>query len=223
MSKVIESKESRDELFYERCCGLDVHKKMIVACLRDGRKLTIKEFGTMSKDLREMADWLSDSRCQMAAMESTGSYWKPVFNMLEALGVDVIVVNAWHLKNVPGRKTDVLDAEWIAKQLSLGNLRASYVPDKEQRELREVSRYRKSLKEERAREINRLQKILEGANIKLASVVDDILGSGARALLHAAADGVAIASDSDVTALSKRLRGKAGAIVEAMDGVMTAM
>jgi transposase len=164
-------KKAEIELHYERCCGIDVHKKLIVACFRDGTKATVREFGATSKELRNLAEWLHIGKCEMAAMESTGSYWKPVYNILEMLELDVMAVNAQHVKNLPGRKTDVKDAEWIARLLSEGLLKASYVPDKEQRELREVTRYRKSLTEERAREINRLGKMLEGANIKLTSVL----------------------------------------------------
>ena len=164
------------ETVYERCCGIDVHKKIIVACLRVGRKCETKEFGTSTQDLRALADWLISNHCQIAAMESTGSYWKPVYNVLEVLGQEVIVVNAHHIKNVPGRKTDVKDAEWIAQLLQCGLLKASYIPNRDQRELREIARYRKSLVEERARELNRLEKTLQGANIKLSSVVSDING-----------------------------------------------
>jgi len=221
MPREIESKEVRDELYYERCCGIDVHKAMIVACFRDGQKQTIKGFGTQSRELRELADWLREGNCEMAAMESTGSYWKPVYNILEILGVEVIVVNAQHLKHVPGRKTDVKDAEWIAKQLSAGNLRGSYVPDREQRELREITRYRKSLTEERAREINRLSKMLEGANIKLTSVVKDVLGKSARKLLTTFMDGEDITEETIGSLIDKQLIGKAAMLVDAMDGVMS--
>ena len=154
------------EVYYERCCGIDVHKKVIVCCLRIGSKKETKDFGTSTEELRQMAQWLQESGCQITAMESTGSYWKPVYNVLEVLGVETIVVNASHMRNVPGRKTDAKDAEWIADLLQHGLLRASYIPDRAQRELREVARYRKSLVEERAREINRLEKTLQGANIK---------------------------------------------------------
>ena len=165
---------------YGRCCGIDVHKKIIVASLRIGKKEETKEFGTSSSDLRELADWPASNKCEMVAMESTGFYRKPVYNVLEALGVEVMVVNAHHIKNVPGRKTDVKDAQWIAQLLQCGLLRASYIPDRTQRELREVARYRKSLVEERARELNRLEKMLQGANIKLSSVVSDISGKSSR-------------------------------------------
>ena len=164
---------------YERCCGIDVHKRIVVACLKCGKKQEIREFGTTTEELRSLTEWLSDSKCQMIAMESTGSYWKPLYNIFELSSLAAIVVNARDMRNVPGRKTDIKDAEWIADLLQHGLLRASYIPNREQRELRELSRYRKSLIEERARELNRLQKMLEGGNIKLASVVSDINGRSA--------------------------------------------
>jgi len=221
MPKEITSKEVKDELFYERCCGLDVHKKTVVACLRDGKKAAIREYGTMTGELRELAMWLRESGCQMAAMESTGSYWKPIYNILEMLEIDVIVVNASHLKNVPGRKTDVKDSEWIAKLLSQGNLRASYIPDREQRDRKELVRYRRSLIRERSREINRMQKMLEGANIKLTSVVDSVMGKSSRALVNATMNDKKITNDDVFSYISSNLKGKASDIVKAMDGIMS--
>ena len=164
------------EVVYRCCCGIDVHKSLIVACLRTGGKRELREFGTMTWEIKELAHWLTEAGCEMAAMESTGPYWKPLYNLFELLGLDAMIVNAAHMKAVPGRKTDVKDAEWIADMLQHGLLRASFVPSREQRELRELTRYRKSIIEERSRELNRLQKVLEGANIKLGSVVKDIQG-----------------------------------------------
>lgn len=172
------------EKVYDICCGVDVHKKMIVACLRSGRKNEIRQFGATTRELLEMAAWLNESKCEMTAMESTGSYWKPLYNVLETWGLSVMVVNARHMKAVPGRKTDVQDAEWIADLLQHGLLKASYIPDKEQRELRELVQYRKSLIEERGRELNRLQKMLEGGNIKLSGTVTQINGKSARNILN---------------------------------------
>lgn len=169
---------------YDICCGIDVHKKLIVACLRNGNKNAIREFGATTRELLSLADWLKESDCKMIAMESTASYWKPLYNILESSGLNVMVVNAHHMKAVPGRKTDVKDAEWIADLLQHGLLQASYIPDKDQRELRELVRYRKSLTGERSRELNRLQKMLEGANIKLSGTVRDINGKSARNLLE---------------------------------------
>jgi transposase len=152
--------------------------------LRIGRKTQVREFGTITQELRDMVAWLKENGCQMAAMESTGSYWKPLFNIFEIEELPAMVVNAQHMKMVPGRKTDVKDAEWIAKLLSQGLLKASLIPDREQRELRELTRFRKSQIEERARNLNRLQKMLEGANIKLAGFVSDIDGKSATEFLE---------------------------------------
>lgn len=209
------------ELVYERCCGVDVHKKLIVVCFRDGKKTDIKEFTAMSKDLRVMAEWLKEKGCQKVAMESTGSYWKPVYNILELLNLDTIVVNAQHMKNVPGRKTDVKDAEWIADLLAHGLLKGSYVPDKDQRELREITRYRKSMVEERAREINRLGKMLEGANIKLSSEVSDVLGKNARKLLEAALNGKVLTDQTIEALIDGNLKGSISVLADAMDGIMS--
>ena len=173
-----------DDVIYERCAGIDVHKRMIVVALRIGRKTQVREFGTLTHELRQMAAWLRESGCQMAAMESTGSFWKPLYNVFEIEGIPAMVVNAQHMKAVPGRKTDVKDAEWIAKLLSQGLLKPSFIPDREQRELRELTRFRKSQIEERARNLNRLQKMLEGANIKLSSVVSEIDGKSATEFLE---------------------------------------
>jgi len=173
-----------EDVIYERCAGIDVHKKVIVVALRIGRKTQVRTFGTLTHELRQMTAWLKENGCQMAAMESSGSFWKPLYNVFEIEGLPAMVVNAQHMKNVPGRKTDVKDAEWIAKLLSQGLLKASFIPDREQRELRELTRFRKSQIEERARNLNRLQKMLEGANIKLASEVSDIDGKSATELLE---------------------------------------
>lgn len=172
------------ERIYDNCCGIDVHKKLIVACFRHDREQETRDFGATTRELLELCDWLKQGGCQMVAMESTASFWKPLYNILEESGLDAIIVNARHMKNVPGRKTDAKDAEWIADLLQHGLLEASYIPDKDQRELRELIRYRKSLTGERARELNRLQKMLEGANIKLSGTVRDINGKSARSILE---------------------------------------
>lgn len=169
---------------YDKCCGFDIHKKLIVACFKQGNKQEIREFGATTRELLEAAEWLKEGGCEMVAMESTASYWKPVYNILESCGLPAIVVNARHMKAVPGRKTDVKDAEWIADLLQHGLLTASYIPDRDQRELRELVRYRKSLVGERNRELNRLQKMLEGANIKISGTVTDINGKSARNILE---------------------------------------
>ena len=177
------------EKVYDICCGVDVHKKLIVACLRSGRKNEIRQYGATTRELLEMASWLYEARCKMVAMESTASYWKPLYNVLETWELPVMVVNAHHMKAVPGRKTDVQDAEWIADLLQHGLLKASYIPGKEQRELRELVQYRKSLIEDRGRELNRLQKMLEGGNIKLSGTVTQINGKSARNILNFITDG----------------------------------
>ena len=208
------------EAVYERCCGIDVHKKVIVSCLRIGRKQETREFGTSTSELRELANWLQENDCQIAAMESTGSYWKPVYNVLEVLGQEVIVVNAHHIKNVPGRKTDVKDAEWIAQLLQCGLLKASYIPNRDQRELREIARYRKSLVEERAREINRLEKTLQGANIKLSSVVSEITGKSSRNIIKALV-GEGINEENVDALLFGSLREKRNDILKYCDGYLS--
>ena len=210
------------EMYYERCCGVDVHKKIIVACMRIGNKSETKTYGSTSEELRELAKWMQENKCEIAAMESTGSYWKPVYNVLEVLGQEVIVVNARHMRNVPGRKTDKKDAEWIAELLQHGLLKASYIPDRDQRELREVSRYRKNLVEERAREINRLEKALQGANIKLSSAMTDITCMSGRNVLNAlVGEGVNEKNIDDM--LCGSLKEKRVEILKACDGYMTSL
>src|SRR3954463_1420008 len=177
------------DVVIERACGLDVHKKTITACIVTPEGKEIKTFRTHTVYLIQMIDWIKERSCTHVAMESTGVFWKPIVNLLEAEDIEFLVVNAQHMKVVPGRKTDVKDAEWIAKLLRHGLLKASYIPDRNQRELRELVRYRRSIIEERARQHNRIQKVLEGANIKLGSVVSDIMGVSARDMLDAIADG----------------------------------
>lgn len=205
---------------YERCCGIDVHKKLIVACFRNGKKAELRKFDTLTVNIKELAKWLIDIDCQMVAMESTGAYWKPIYNVLELFGLDVIVVNAHHMKNVPGRKTDAKDAEWIADLLQHGLLKASYIPNKEQREIRDVVRYRKSLIEERSREVNRLEKTLEGANIKLSSYVSDLTGVSSRKLLNQAVEGE-VTPDNIGDLIHCSMREKSSVLLLAMDGVLT--
>jgi len=209
------------EILYKICCGVDVHKKVLVACLNANGKRELQSFGTTTKEIHQLCDWLKESDCEMVAMESTGPYWKPLYNLLESKGIPAIVVNAAHMKALPGRKTDVKDAEWISDLLRHGLLRASYIPNREQREMRELVRYRKSIVEERARELNRLQKILEGANIKLGSYVANINGTSARKLLDELVLGVVHNEKSVKDAVHVKLHGKIPEIVEAMRGVLT--
>ncbi|HKV44569.1 MAG TPA: IS110 family transposase [bacterium] len=195
------------EVVYPRCCGLDVHKKNVTACLltvgADGtRQKEIRTFETMTDDLLTLADWLVTAGCTHVAMESTGVYWKPIYNLLDG-AVELLVVNAQHIKAVPGRKSDVRDAEWIADLLQHGLVRGSYIPDRPQRELREVTRYRTALVREQTREFNRLQKVLEGANIKLASVASTMTGHSVRAMLEAL-----VAGTTDPAALADLAQGK---------------
>lgn len=151
------------DVVHARCCGIDVHKRTVVACLlvaNSGGALSkeVRTFGTMTQDLLCLADWLTTAGCTHVAMESTGVYWKPVYNLLEG-SLEVVVVNARHIKAVPGRKTDVKDCEWIADLLRHGLLHPSFIPERPQRELRELTRYRTSLIQERTAEVNRLQKV----------------------------------------------------------------
>ncbi len=195
------------EVVNERCCGLDIHKKNVVACLIVSGAETspvkeVRSFGTMTQDILAMADWLESAGCTVVAMESTGVYWKPVYNLLEE-HFELMLVNAQHIKAVPGRKTDVKDAEWIADLLRHGLLKASFVPNRQQRELRELIRFRRSLVEERASVLNRLQKVLEGANIKLASVVSSVDGRSARAMLEELVSG-----STDTAAMADLAKGR---------------
>src|ERR671935_2131515 len=176
------------QVIHPCCCGLDVHKREVQACLlRSTPSGQVHQeqrtFSTMTDDLLALLDWLLATGCTHVAMESTGVYWKPLYNLLEG-HVEVLVVNAQHLKAVPGRKTDVNDAAWIASLLRHGLLRPSFVPARAQRELRELTRYRMSLVQERAAEVNRLQKTLEGANIKAAGIATAILGKSGREMLE---------------------------------------
>ncbi|MBK9715421.1 MAG: IS110 family transposase [Kouleothrix sp.] len=209
------------ETLYARCCGLDVHKKTVVACLLttgpDGHlQQEVRTFGTMTADLLSLADWLTAAECTHVAMESTGVYWKPIYNVLEGL-FSILVVNAQHLKAVPGRKTDVKDAVWIATLLRHGLLQGSFIPPREQREVRDLTRYRSSLVQERAHLVNRLQKVLEDANLKLAGVATDITGVSARAMLAALVDG-----ETDPQVLASLARGRLQAkrveLERALDG-----
>ena len=196
------------DVLHRCCCGVDVHKASVVACLIAPRAggapcKEVRTFGTMTEDLLQLVDWLVAAGCTAVAMESTGSYWKPLYNLLEGVVEQVLVVNAAHIKQVPGRKTDVKDAEWIADLLRHGLLRASFIPDRPQRELRELTRYRTSLIRERAAEVNRVQKVLEGANIKLAAVASDLTGVSGRAMLAALLDG-----HMDAAAMAQLAQGK---------------
>jgi transposase len=211
---------------YDNCCGIDVHKKIMVACFIHGKKQEIREFGATTRELLELADWLLQGECQMVAMESTASYWKPMYNVLEASGLNAMVVNARHMKAVPGRKTDVKDSEWIVDLLQHGLLQASYIPNKAQREFRELVGYRKSLVADKTRELNRLQKMLEGANIKLSGTVSDISGKSARNILEVILSGTAIdaAKLEEMSAnklIAPNLKATREQLLDDLNGVMT--
>jgi transposase len=195
------------QVVFRRCCGLDVHKQTVVACRRlltdDGELIQeFRTFGTMTEDLLSLSDWLAEAGVTHVAMESTGVYWKPIWNLLEG-HFELLLVNAQHLKHVPGRKTDARDAEWIAELLQHGLLKASFVPERPQRELRELTRYRTQMVRERAAEVNRLQKTLEGANLKLGDVATDVAGVSARKMLAALVVGV-----TDAHELAEMARGR---------------
>ena len=205
------------EVVYERCCGLDVHKKTVVACVLTPEGKETRTFSTMTEDLLKLTDWLVAKRVTHVAMESTGVYWQPVYNLLEGLGLALLVVNAQHIKAVPGRKTDVKDAEWIGDLLRHGLVRGSYIPDRPQRELRELVRYRTSLVRQRSQVVNRIQKVLEGANIKLSAVASNVVGASGRTMLEAIIGGM---EDPRVlAALAKgQLRHKQPALESALRG-----
>jgi transposase len=213
------------DVLYEACAGLDVHAATVVACVRRPgtrrrRTSEVRTFGTTTGELLQLADWLTEQGVTHVAMESTGVLWKPVFNILEG-SCTVILVNAQHIKAVPGRKTDVKDSEWLAQLLEHGLLRASFIPPPAIRELRDLTRRRKSLIEQRASEANRVQKLLESANIKLGLVATDILGASGRAMLRALVagerDGAVLAELAKGTLRQKRAR-----LAEALTGRFTA-
>lgn len=190
---------------YERVSGLDVHKASITACIITPEGKEIRTYDAMTADLIEMVEWIKSKGCTHVAMESTGVYWKPIYNLLEAEEIEVLVVNAAHIKAVPGRKTDVKDSEWIAELMQHGLLKGSYIPGRDQRELRELVRYRRSMVQERSREINRLHKVLEGANIKLTNVVSNVLGISGREMVE---ELIKESDGKDIAIIAKLARGK---------------
>jgi transposase len=214
------------DVIFTHCAGLDVHKKTVMACRvtpdptgqqADGL-MELKEFGTMTADLLALSDWLTEVGITHVAMESTGEYWKPLYNILEG-EVTVFLVNAAHVKQVPGRKTDKADARWLAKLMRHGLLQASFIPSLEQRDLRDLTRYRTRLVQERSREVNRLQGVLERANIKLAAVATDIMGVSARAILAALIEGRA--DPATMAELAKRrMRSKIPLLEQALTGLV---
>src|SRR5215467_11096743 len=214
------------DVVFLRCAGLDVHKKSITACRivpdptgQEAEGIAeLRMFGTMTLELLALADWLTEAGITHVAMESTGEYWTPVYNLLEGT-FTVFLVNAAHVKNVPGRKTDKADARWLAKLMRFGLLQASFIPPKGQRDLRDLTRYRTKLVQERVRKVNRVQGVLERANIKLASVIADILGVSGRAMLEALIAGRA--EPAAMAELAKRrMRSKMPLLEQALTGIV---
>jgi transposase len=203
-----------------RCCGLDVHKDSVWACARVDGQSFIEKFGTTTRELLRLGDWLAEKKVTIVAMESTGVFWKPVWNLLEDR-FELMLVNAQHIKQVPGRKTDVKDCQWIAQLLEHGLLKASFVPDRPQRELRDLTRQRTQLLGDRARVVNRIQKTLEDANIKLASVASDITGKSGRAILDALVEGK-LSPEQMAELVHKKMEAKKPALREALQGRVTA-
>jgi transposase len=211
------------EVIVERCAGLDVHKDTVMACVRrPGKGRTrgqeVRQFRTFTAGLRDLRDWLATEQVTQVAMEATGVYWRPVWHLLEDLpGVELLLVNAHHVKKVPGRKTDVSDAVWLAQLCECGLLRGSFVPPPEIAALRDLTRYRKKIIQERTRETQRIQKLLEDAGIKLDSVVSDVLGRSARQMMEGLIAGV---NDPTVLAELARtsLRRKIGELRLALEG-----
>lgn len=211
------------DIIYKVCCGIDVHKNKLVACLKlKGKEDVIKEFSGQTEDIKLMTNWLLANNCEKIAMESTASYWKPLVNVFEMYNLDYTIINAREYKNLPGKKTDVKDSEWIADLLQHGLLKDSYIPSRTQRELREATRYRKSLTQERARGLNRLQKMLEGANIKITSVLSSVLGITSRNLIE-----YVLENDEDITIekanelVVTRIQAKLEDVQRAMNGIVT--
>lgn len=209
-----------------RCAGLDVHKDSVWACCRVDGKRSVEKFGTTTRELLRLGDWLASAGVTAVAMESTGVYWKPVWNLLEgreaAPGgcLGLMLVNARHVKQVPGRKTDVRDCDWLCQLLEHGLLKASFVPARPQRELRDLTRQRTQLLRDRARVANRVQKTLEDANVKLASLATDVLGRSGRAILDALVEGV-LTPQQMAELVHRKMEAKKPALREALAGKVT--
>jgi transposase len=211
-------------ILYQRCAGLDVHKSSVVACVLIVQENRVEEqvrrFGTMTEDLRELATWLKSQQVERVAMESTGVFWKPVWNILEAAGLQQLLANAQQVKALPGRKTDQKDSQWLADLLMHGLLRNSFVPSRAIRDLRDLTRSRARLAQWHGTIANRIQKVLEDANIKLASVASDVLGASGRLMLRAIMGGNTDANE--LAELSKgRLREKIPGLRKALEGQVT--
>jgi transposase len=208
------------EAIIERCCGLDVHQATVVACVIVGSadrraQKQVRTFGTTTRELLELGTWLREQGCTHAAMEGTGVYWKPVHAVLDDGALSLVVANARHIKKVPGRKTDVLDSEWIAQLLRHGLIKSSFVPPKPIQQLRDLVRYRKKLVQTRSTERNRAQKLLESANIKLASVLSDVFGTSGMEMLRALLEGVQTPAQ-----IAQCARGRARSKLEALEAAL---
>ena len=212
------------EVLYPHCAGLDVHKDMVVACLRHMVNGTVERevrtVKTTTKALLDLSDWLASEGCTHIVMEATGVYWKPVWHILGDGDFELVLANAAHVKNVPGRKTDVNDATWLADLLAHGLVRGSFVPDAQTQEMRGLLRTRKQLVRERTSHVQRLQKTLEDANIKLDSVISDVMGQSGRAMIEAL-----IAGETDPDKLAalahRRIKASAAELREALRGRVT--
>jgi transposase len=212
------------QVLYPRCCALDVHKETVVACLRlvidDKVVKEVRSFETTTASLMALSDWLTEHKCTHIAMEATGVYWKPVWHILADGDFELVLANAAHVKNVPGRKTDVSDADWLADLLAHGLIRASFVPDTPTQDLRALLRTRKQLVREQSSHVLRVQKTLEDANIKLDSVISDVMGKSGRAMIKAL-----IAGERDPAKLARladpRLKASPAQLSEALRGRVT--
>lgn len=214
------------EAILENCCGLDVHRDTVVACLLTGHledrpKKEIRTFSTMSKGLHELAAWLHASSCTHVAMESTGVYWKPVYHVLEQ-SCEITLANAQRIKNVPGRKTDIADSEWIAKLLRSGLIEGSFVPPQDIRELRDLTRHRKKMVNHSTAEKNRIQKVLESAGIKLGSVISDVFGVTGRALLQQLMTTGRLDEDTVRSLVKGQIKNKIPQLLDALQANLTA-
>lgn len=210
------------EAVLECCVGLDVHQETVVACVVFGPlehrpKKEIKTFGTTTPELLTLADWLEERKCSHVAMESTGIYWKPVWNILETGPFQLILANAQRIKNVPGRKTDVKDAEWIGQLLRSGLIEGSFVPPVEIRNLRDLTRYRKKLLQDTTQEKNRIHKVLQDANIKMTTYISDIFGVSGRNILECLLNGEVITAEIITKMVKGKIRSRVPGLVDALN------
>jgi len=211
---------------FKSCCGLDVHKDKVTACIAYGslakaeENFEVREFSTMTSDLKELSTWMKEYGVETVAMESTGVYWKPIFNILED-GFEIILANAAHVKNVPGLKTDKRDARWLAKLLRYGLVPASFIPPRNIRELRDLTRTRRKLVQEMTRQKNRVEKVLQDANIKLSSVVSKIFGVSGEGMIKALLEKDELSRENIKSLAKGRLRNKIDLLIKALDGNVT--